>query len=123
MRLLLVLSAALSFYQTPVLNPTPYRSANEAFVLDVDPSEPDGSGSGHCRLTRDGRVVWERQHPFTFFEAAVANDGTVAGVAYSLGLDGGGYRDGQGDLRLVVHHVLELNLPARREHRGDGRAS
>jgi hypothetical protein len=32
----------------------------------------------------------EREHPFTFFDAAVANDGRVAGVAYYLGIEGGG---------------------------------
>ncbi len=96
------LMAAISSYILPVLNPTVYRSVDGGFELLVDPSEPDGSGPAHYRLTQDGTVVWEREHSFTFFNAAVREDGTVAGAAYSRGLAGGGYGEDDGDLRLVV---------------------
>src|SRR3989304_4374511 len=85
----LFLAAALSSSGAPVLTPATYRSTTEAFTLGVDPSEPDSSGPGRYRLTRHGETVWEREHPFTFFDAGVANDGSVAGVAYSLGIEGG----------------------------------
>ncbi len=96
------LTAVLSSYIPPVLNPTVYRSSDGEFELDVNPSEPDGSGGAHYRLTRSGAVVWEGEHPFTFFNADAGSDGTVAGVAYSRGLSGGGLGEDYGDLRLVV---------------------
>lgn len=118
MGMLLLLAAALSLYVAPVLNPATYRSTTDAFTLEVDPSEPDGRGPGRYRLTRHGETVWEREHPFTFFDAGVANDGRVAGVAYSLGIEGGGLGADQGDLGLVVltasGDVLFENVMARR---------
>jgi hypothetical protein len=97
-----LLLATFSIFGPPVLDPGTYRSANGVFELDVDPGEPDGSGPGRYRLERNGTVVWETGHPFTFFDAAVADDGTVAGVSYSRGLSGGAYGEDHGDLRLVV---------------------
>jgi hypothetical protein len=116
-----LLVATLSYWPKPVLNPKTYRSADETFELDVDPSEPNGSGPAHYRLERDGVVVWEGAHPFTFFDAAVSGDGTIAGISYSRGLEGGRYGEDQGDLRLVVLDVrgavrFESVLP-RRESR------
>lgn len=108
-----LLALALSVQFPPVLNPTVYRSASGDLTLEVDPGEPDGSGAGHYTFTRRGEVIWERDHPFTFFDAAVGDDGIVAGVSYSRGLGGGGYDESQGDLRLVV---LEPDGKARFEH-------
>lgn len=56
------LAAALSLHEAPVLNPATYRSITDAFTLEVDPSEPDGSGAARYRLTRHGETVWEREH-------------------------------------------------------------
>jgi SNF2 family DNA or RNA helicase len=60
MGMLLFLAAAPSLHEAPVLNPATYRSTTDAFHLEVDPSEPDGSGPGRYRLTRHGETVWER---------------------------------------------------------------
>jgi hypothetical protein len=85
-----------------VLNPRIYRSSSGAFELEVDPTDRGGRGPGLYRLERQGAVVWQAALPFTFFEAAVAEDGAVAGVAYSKGFEGGPYGENPGNLRIAV---------------------
>ena len=97
-----LLVSLFSYWPPPVLDPATYRSLDDRYLLLVDPSEPDGSGPAFYRLTRNGASVWERSLPFTFFDASIGGDGTVAGVSYSRGLAGGPYGEAHGDLRLVV---------------------
>lgn len=68
----------------------PYRASSRsgAWTLAVDPSEPTGSGPGAHTLRHEDELAWSRVLPFTFWLAAVADDGSVAGVAYPRGLRG-----------------------------------
>jgi len=82
---LLAASAAFGQGLPDPLDPREVRSASGAAVLFVDPSDDDGAGAGLHRLTVGGEVAWERELPYTLFEAAVADDGTVVGASYSQG--------------------------------------
>ncbi len=99
---LLTVAAALSFYAPPLVNPATYLSPSQVYQLDVDPTEPDGSGAARYRLTHRGSVAWESELPFTWYDAVVTDDGVAAGVAYSRGIMGGPYGEEDGDLRFVV---------------------
>ena len=72
----------------PVLNPRTYTSPSGEYVLSVDPSTMYGQGEGQYRLTRAGSEVWAKSLPFTLWEAAVTDEGVVAGYAYSNGVHG-----------------------------------
>ncbi|MCW3052058.1 MAG: hypothetical protein JWN14_1228, partial [Chthonomonadales bacterium] len=90
----------------PILDPQTVMSASGEFTLHIDPSDPYGIGSASYRLKRKDRVVWEGMRPFTLWEAAVTNEGTVGGYAYSYGPTGSkrdrkNYRD-FGDLETVI---------------------
>lgn len=74
------------------LQPATYRSASGAWELSVDPTKRFGQGPGDCVLRRDGAVVWEQRLPITFFEVVVADDGRVAGYAYTQGYEDEGAR-------------------------------
>ena len=71
-----------------ILDPRSYSSPSGRFLLEVDPSDRDGSGPGRYRLTREGEELWSGEKPFTFWGAVVAEDGRVAGYGYSEGLRG-----------------------------------
>lgn len=47
-----------------------------------------GQGEGSYRLARAGAEVWAKKLPFTLWQAAVTDDGTVVGYAYTHGLHG-----------------------------------
>jgi hypothetical protein len=90
-----------------VLNPKTYRSPAGAYTLTVDPSGMSGKGKASCRLTRGAQVMWAKELPFTFWQAAVTDDGLAGGYAYSEGYDslaGGDFRvvllDQQGNVRM-----------------------
>jgi hypothetical protein len=91
--------AAAQFAPPPIVDPATYRSRSGDYVLDVDPSHIDGAGPATYRLRRRGRTSWSGQRPFTLLDAAVADDGTVAGYSCSAGLGGFGDR---GTLRLLI---------------------
>jgi streptogramin lyase len=96
----------------PLLNPQSYRSPSEEFVLEVDPGSRFGEGAGSYRLTRGKRELWKKRLPFTLAEAAVAEDGTAAGYAYTAG------PHGYGELRIVILNPdgsLRLDERAKRE--------
>jgi hypothetical protein len=79
-----------------VLNVKTYTSPSGEFSLEVDPSTMHGQGEASYRLSRGGKEVWAAKHPFTFWEAVVNDDGTVAGYAYQYGPRGfapGGRRE------------------------------
>ena len=103
------------------LNPTTYPSASGKYALYVNPSDPQGRGKGAYRLTLDGRAVWSGEKPYTLWQAGVADDGSVAGYAYSFGPDGSseaGHKAGPGDFRLVIldpHGKERLDQTTKRE--------
>lgn len=72
----------------PIINPKTYSSPSGEFALEVDPSTMYGQGEARYRLTRGGKEVWTATHPFTFWEAAVTDEGASAGYAYQHGPGG-----------------------------------
>ena len=70
------------FPATPA-TPATYASPSGRFRLEVNPTLQSGDGSARYRLTKGGREVWAGERPFTFRDAAVAEDGTAAGFGYS----------------------------------------
>lgn len=72
----------------PVLHITTYRSPSGLYELTVDPSHILGEGRGHYRLARGGQTVWADDLSFTLWQAAVSDDGVVAGYAYTTGWRG-----------------------------------
>lgn len=76
----------------PVLHITTYRSPSNNYALTVDPSRLHGGGPGSYRVELNNQLVWEKQLDFTFWEAAICDDGSVVGYAYTSGwrgFDGG----------------------------------
>ena len=78
-------SGAISEGPPAPLQPETYRSQSGAWELRVDPTSRYGEGAGDHELWHGDRLVWKERHPFTFFEAAVTEDGLVAGYAYTHG--------------------------------------
>ncbi len=71
-----------------VFNIKTYASPSGRFQFEVDPTGRYGGGPGDCKLTKNGRVLWKARLPFTFYDALVADDGTVAGYGYTEGISG-----------------------------------
>ncbi len=87
------------------LDPKTYKSPSGEYELRVDPSTIYGQGKGTYRMTRTGTEVWAGEMPITLWEALVADDGTVAGYAYSLGMENYPSRKDQeteGRLHLMI---------------------
>jgi sugar lactone lactonase YvrE len=100
-----------------VLNPKEYASPSGAYRLRVDPGNRYGAGKATYGLTRQGKEIWSGERPFTLWEAGVTDDGTVAGYAYSRGLEAIG---DAGDMRVII---LDPRGTVRAEHvarRGEG---
>lgn len=100
-----------SAQRLPKLDPATYVSPTGAYRLLVDPGTEYGQGPARYRLTRGGDVVWEGDRSFTCWQAAVGDDGVVAGYAYSNGLagfpmekqrDSTKEEDWTGDFRVVL---------------------
>lgn len=91
--LALVLTPRSAAQGPSYLDPMEFTSPSGRYVLQVDPSEPDGAGPGDHALRDRGEVVWRARHPFTVQEAIVTDEGRVLGAAYAngwgLGLGGG----------------------------------
>lgn len=88
-----------------ILNPKTYTSPSGKYAIFVDPSDLYGRGRASYKLTREGREVWSGERPYTLWQARVADDGTVAGYAYSHGPRGfaaDGHQEGAGDFRVVI---------------------
>ncbi|MET0553329.1 MAG: hypothetical protein ABW221_09845 [Vicinamibacteria bacterium] len=111
-------AAATSLAAPEPVHPATYASASGAAVLAVDPSERYGRGGARYELTRDGRVLWAGERPFTLLDARVADDGTVAGYSYDNGLQELGGPDALH--LLVVDPAGGLRLDAARP-RADSR--
>jgi len=75
--------------ESAVLDPKTYRSPSGECELFVDPSASSGAGSATYRFTSRGAVSWTGTRPWTLWDAAVTDDGLVAGYAYAKGHDGG----------------------------------
>lgn len=103
---LAVLMACLTAMGEPTLDPYTVRSPAGTFALAVTPSNMDGAGEASYVLTRDGKPVWQGTRPFTLWEAAVTDDGTVCGYAYDKGYDGRGRGgdDGSALLCVIIDH-------------------
>lgn len=90
----------------PPMNPKTYMSPSGEYVLHVDPSDSKGCGSGTYRLTKNSTEVWSGQKPFTLCEAGITDEGTVAGYAYTYGIEGfgppNGHDPGYGDLVIAI---------------------
>src|SRR5215212_9612748 len=67
------------------LGPKTFQSPHQNAKLWVNPSSSEGAGSAYCRLTVGGKILWQRELPFTLVDAAVAEDGRVGGYAYTGG--------------------------------------
>jgi sugar lactone lactonase YvrE len=63
-----------------------YVSPSGEYRFRVDPGNRHGAGKAKYLLTHKGRELWSGERPFTLWDAGVADDGTVGGYAYSLGL-------------------------------------
>ena len=92
----------------PVVNPRNYVSPSRKFVLTVDPSDLYGRGSADYRVTMDGAEIWSGRKDFTLYEAGITDDGTIAGYAYTQGLEGFASESqklassGPGEFRVVI---------------------
>ena len=86
----------------PVLNPKTYTSPSGEYALAVEPGTMYGEGEASYRLTRKGKVAWSGKRPFTLWEAAVADDGTVAGYAYENGPHGFAPRPGKFHVAILA---------------------
>lgn len=85
------------------MNPKTYVSPSKEYTLSVNPGDREGIGAATYRLSRKSRTVWEGKRPFTLWQAGVTDDGTVAGYAYSFGLEGGGAGpNAYGDFEIVI---------------------
>ena len=108
----------------PTLNPKRYVSPSGKYVLFVNPSDLYGRGKATYGLTLEGREAWSAEHPYTLWDARVADDGVVAGYGYSHGWRGfseGGIKDGWGDFRVVIIDSTgkdRLNEATARENTG-----
>lgn len=69
------------------LQPRSYTSQSGEFVLSVNPGDRSGAGKSTYTLTRGTKPQWSIELPFTFWDAAISNDGTFGGYAYSAGYD------------------------------------
>lgn len=79
------LCVAPQFGQHPDLQPCKYKSPDGRWSLAVNPTHRDGSGPGEYVLAHDGKPVWSGEKPWTFWNAAVTDEGFVAGYSYSQG--------------------------------------
>jgi hypothetical protein len=89
----------------PKLNPKTYVSASGEYSLLVDPTDSYGRGAANCRLTKNGKAVWQCSLPYTFWEAVVSDRGQVAGYAYTSGPAGfakNGRKLGAGEFVMAV---------------------
>lgn len=101
-----------------ILNPKTYHSPTGEFELWVNPSTMLGQAQGTYRLTRTGVEQWAGELPFTLWDAQMLDDGSVAGYAYSGGMENDILDGAEGQVRLVIldpqgHPRLDEALPRR----------
>jgi hypothetical protein len=78
----------------------PFRSSSRSgtYVLEVEPTDAEGTGPAHYVLKRGEQVVWEAEKDFSLWRAAVSERGVVAGYGYSDGPP----KSYGGDLRVLL---------------------
>ncbi len=89
----------------PVLDPKTYVSPSGAYSLLVNPSDLLGRGPADYQFTKNGKVLWEKRLPFTMWDAAVADNGSVARYGYTHGWRGfaeEGIDAGMGDFIVAL---------------------
>jgi DNA-binding beta-propeller fold protein YncE len=89
----------------PILDPYTVTSPSGGWTLHVNPTDLLGRGPAGYRMERRGELTWTNQLPFTLWEAVVADDGRVAGYAYTHGWRGfsqAGYKAGPGDYVVAL---------------------
>lgn len=86
----------VSSIQEPILDPTSWPSRSEMFVLEVQPHRRNGVGAANYQLKERGTAVWSGDRPFTLWQAAVTDAGTVLGYAYTEGVN-----SSKGELQLI----------------------
>lgn len=72
-------SANSSRERPPVHNPFTAVSDSGKAKFWVNPSDPDAVGTSLCRLSINGKQIWQKRLPFTFEEAQVTDSGIVGG--------------------------------------------
>ncbi|HEY8747496.1 MAG TPA: hypothetical protein VIM11_05965, partial [Tepidisphaeraceae bacterium] len=92
----------------PILNPKVYLSPSGEFALTVDPSTMHGQGEASYRRRQKGREIWSGKRPFTLWEAAVTDQGVVAGYGYEYGPEGFPPRELEGGMAPGNFHVVIL---------------
>lgn len=99
--------AAVAFATTegppPILNITTYRSPSGEWSATIDPSKREGGGPGAYRVEHKGKLAWEKNLDFTMWEAAITDNGELAGYGYTSGWRGwdGAPRD-SGDMVIAI---------------------
>jgi hypothetical protein len=84
-----MLAALLLAASTPlaasdwILQPYRHASPTGRATLSVDPLDREGSGGADYAVTVDGASAWSARLPFALWEAAVADDGRVAGCYFA----------------------------------------
>jgi len=89
------------FGERPRLQPYEVESASGEWTLEVRPTDPEGEGPMGAKILHGGRTSWSGEFPWTFQQAAIADDGTCVG-----------YANGD-ELRIAV---LEPTGSLRRQH-------
>ncbi len=81
------LAVALAQFIPPntPLPPRTYFSPSRAWSLFVDPSHRYGGGKSTITISRQGKVQWAGEQPFTFHEAVINDEGVSAGYGYTHG--------------------------------------
>ena len=75
------------------------------YSLHVNPSDILGRGNAEYRFSKGDDVLWEKEFPYTLWEALITDDGQIAGYAYTYGWEGfseKGYKAGVGDMLVVL---------------------
>lgn len=86
-------SARTSEGPPPVLDAKTYRSPHGTCELFVDPSHLNGQGAADYIVRKHGKELWAGRREFSLWDAAITDEGVVAGYAYSYGQRGWPPRD------------------------------
>lgn len=61
------------------IDPAVYRSPSGQYKLFVNPADRFGGGSCYYSLSRAGKILWQKQMPYTLFSIVVTDDGSACG--------------------------------------------
>lgn len=107
----------------PVLQPYVRRSPDGKRAIEVDPSHWRGIGAAHYRASLGEEAVWAGELDFTMWEAAITDDGFVAGWGATRGI--AGLAAWSGELHVAIHApdgslVCDLVEPIKGSYGPDG---